>query len=45
MRNALAVVYTGFKTTIADESAYPGDDGFLNGSSKEQLWIKFEKLQ
>lgn len=44
MRNALAAVYANFRTTVADDSNYPGDEGFLDGSGTEKLWIRFERL-
>ncbi|KAK3939384.1 cytochrome P450 [Diplogelasinospora grovesii] len=44
MRYALAAMYTNFKTTIADESQYPGDKGFVSGECTEKLFVRFERL-
>ncbi|KAM5480009.1 hypothetical protein McanCB56680_005155 [Microsporum canis] len=45
MRNALAAVYTNYKTTVADESEYPGNNGFVAGDGTEKIWIEFRKLE
>ncbi|EFQ99570.1 hypothetical protein MGYG_02582 [Nannizzia gypsea CBS 118893] len=45
IRNAIAAVYTNYRTTVYDEREYPGDKGFLSGDlKKEKLWIRFQRI-
>ncbi|EFE45031.1 hypothetical protein TRV_00165 [Trichophyton verrucosum HKI 0517] len=44
IRNAVAAVYTNYRTMVFDESQYPGDRGFLSGDlKKDKLWIQFKR--
>ncbi|OAA72201.1 Cytochrome P450 [Cordyceps fumosorosea ARSEF 2679] len=44
MRYAVAAIYTNYRTSVADEREYPGDDGFVGGDCREKLHIRFERI-
>ncbi|UNI23078.1 Unspecific monooxygenase [Purpureocillium takamizusanense] len=44
MRLLLCGIYTNFRTTVADESEYPGANEFVGSDCKKKLFIRFEKL-
>ncbi|EEP79349.1 predicted protein [Uncinocarpus reesii 1704] len=45
MRFAVAGIYTNFKTSIVDDSAFVGDETFVTGDGSEQLILKIERLE
>lgn len=44
MRYAVAAIYTNYRTSVADESEYPGDEGFVGGDCREKLFLRFEPI-
>ncbi|KAI1965948.1 hypothetical protein LOZ58_000849 [Ophidiomyces ophidiicola] len=44
MRFAVAAIYTNFKTSIIDDSAFIGDETFVSGDGSEQLILKVERV-
>lgn len=44
MRFAVAGIYTNFKTSIVDDTAFVGDETFVTGDGSEQLILKIERL-
>ncbi|KAJ6789932.1 hypothetical protein PWT90_07560 [Aphanocladium album] len=44
MRHAVAAIYTNYKTSVNDESEYPGDKGFVGGDCREKLFLCFEPI-
>ncbi|KAJ4147812.1 hypothetical protein LMH87_002315 [Akanthomyces muscarius] len=44
MRYAIAAIYTNYRTSVADESEYPGDEGFVGGDCREKLFLRFEPI-
>lgn len=44
IRYAVAAIYTNYRTLVADESDYPGDEGFVGGDGREKLFLRFEPV-
>lgn len=45
MRNAVAAIYTNFETEVADESQYPGDEGFVSPDCREKIFLRYRRLR
>ncbi|KAK5998680.1 Cytochrome P450 monooxygenase aneF-like protein [Cladobotryum mycophilum] len=45
LRFALTGIYSNYKTTVADETEYPGAEGFVGILCDVRLFVKFESLR
>ncbi|EAS30709.3 cytochrome P450 monooxygenase [Coccidioides immitis RS] len=45
MRFAVTAIYTNFRTSIIDDSAFAGDETFVTGDGSEQLILKIERVE
>ncbi|EFW22997.1 hypothetical protein D8B26_006543 [Coccidioides posadasii str. Silveira] len=45
MRFAVTAIYTNFRTSIIDDSAFAGDETFVTGDGSEQLILKVERVE
>jgi hypothetical protein len=43
MRHLVAAIYTNYRSTVADESQYPGTKGMVAVTGKHQLYLRFER--
>ncbi len=43
MRHLVAAIYTNYKSSVADETLYPGTKGMVAVTGKHKLYLKFER--